>query len=57
MPSDLPAHAATMGTFFFAFGTEEISAIIVGSTLRLNPFVHVMRPLVLRALRRVLPLD
>ncbi len=36
---DLSAYAATVGTFFFAFGTGEISAIIVGSALGLNPFI------------------
>ena len=39
MSSDFPAYAATVGTFFFAFGTGEISAIIVGSALGLNPFI------------------
>ena len=36
---DFPAYAATVGTFFFAFGTGEISAIIVGSAMGLNPFI------------------
>ncbi len=36
---EFPAYAATVGTFFFAFGTGEISAIIVGSALGLNPFI------------------
>ncbi len=36
---DFPAYAATVGTFFFAFGTGEISAIIVGSALGINPFM------------------
>ncbi len=36
---NFPAYAATVGTFFFAFGTGEISAIIVGTALGLNPFL------------------
>ncbi len=37
--SDIEAYGATIATFFFAFGTGEISAIIVGTAMGLNPFI------------------
>ncbi len=37
--SNFPAYLATITTFFFAYGTGEISSIVVGSALGLNPFI------------------
>ena len=37
--SNFPAYLATITTFFFAYGTGEISSIVVGSSLGLNPFI------------------
>ena len=37
--SNIGEYSATMATFFFAFGTGEISAIIVGTAMGLNPFI------------------
>ena len=35
----IPSYAATIGTFFFAFGTGEVSSIFVAAALGINPFV------------------
>ena len=37
--SNFPAYLATITTFFFAYGTGEISSIVVGCALGLNPFI------------------